>query len=333
MAVIGVVANLTLGGRFAAADGGTVEAAPRDLGAWYGAGLQDYGRAMNALSSYREPPFIPIGLSLGVRDGHFMFGTEVSLAFRVVNGFLAGAYVDGLYGAGRYCFSVGPEAALGPLVLDGGYMGCATAGPTRIHVGVATVMGTLLRSLLCAWLALSSGVVLAAQGDSAPGTSWTLIRSPPPPAPTPPPPPLPALGRTFFVPVGLNVGGAMGPYGRFHVGGELSAVWTRTAFSSEKPLGLFWGLYADGLYVLNKGGRFTVGPELGWSILGVDGGYELITDGGTYRHGAALRAFVHIPNLYVTAYSRGHHVSEGNPFFDFGVLLKLPLGYAPRRGW
>jgi hypothetical protein len=137
------------------------------------------------------------------------------------------------------------------------------------------------------------------------------------------------LGKTFFVPVGLNLGGAMAPYGRFHVGGEVSAVWTSAPFSHERPFVAFWGLYSDVLYVPGNGCRFTVGPELGWTILAIDGGYEGIADAGGYRHAVAVRALTHVPNLFLSLYARGHYVSSGFPFFDFGVLFKLPLGYQP----
>ena len=137
------------------------------------------------------------------------------------------------------------------------------------------------------------------------------------------------FGRTFFLPAGINLGGAMGQRGRFHVGGELSAVWTSRPVSREQPFFAFWGLYADMLYVPGKGYRFTIGPELGWTIFAVDGGYEGISDDSGYHHGFAVRALTHIPRLYLSAYARGHYVTSGFPFFDFGVLLKLPLGYRP----
>jgi len=137
------------------------------------------------------------------------------------------------------------------------------------------------------------------------------------------------LGRTFFVPVGVNLGGAMGQRGRFHVGGELSLVWTSAPVSLDQPFFTFWGLYSDVLFVPSKGYRFTVGPELGWTIFAVDGGYEGISEGSGYHHGFAVRALTHVPRLFITAYARGHYVTSGYPFFDFGVLLKLPLGYRP----
>jgi len=137
------------------------------------------------------------------------------------------------------------------------------------------------------------------------------------------------FGKTFFIPVGVNIGGAMGQYGAFHVGGEISAVWMSSPLDLEQPFFPFWGLFADALFVPGKGSRFTVGPEIGWTILALDGGYEGIAYASGYRHGLVVRALTHVPNLFLSLYARGHYVSSGFPFFDFGVLFKLPLGYQP----
>jgi hypothetical protein len=99
------------------------------IGDWFSATMNDYGSAMNHLSGYKAPPYIPIGVSLGARHGHFMFGTEVSLVFDINKWAWAGGYLDGLYGAGQFCFSLGPELGISALGLDGGYMGCTADAP------------------------------------------------------------------------------------------------------------------------------------------------------------------------------------------------------------
>jgi hypothetical protein len=99
------------------------------VGDWLSAVFHDYDRGTNRLSNYQSPPLIPIGASLGARNGRFMFGTEVSVVLAGTKGQWAGGYIDGLYGAGQYCFSLGPEVGFWVLGVDGGYMGCAADGP------------------------------------------------------------------------------------------------------------------------------------------------------------------------------------------------------------
>jgi len=106
------------------------ETRPHGVADWFEATRRNYVDAMNQITNYKRPPYIPIGVSLGSRDGHFMFGSEVSLVYQGVDQAVwAGGYIDGLYGAGRFCFSLGPEFGYWLLGIDGGYMGCATDGP------------------------------------------------------------------------------------------------------------------------------------------------------------------------------------------------------------
>jgi len=97
---------------------------------WFTATFRDYDHGTNRLTNYKSPPLIPIGVSLGARNGHFMFGTEVSMIVHDIGEVVfVGGYIDGLYGADQFCFSLGPELGTYGVGVDGGYMGCAANGP------------------------------------------------------------------------------------------------------------------------------------------------------------------------------------------------------------
>ncbi len=88
---------------------------------------------------------------------------------------------------------------------------------------------------------------------------------------------------------------------------------------------LWYGAYAD--VVLNAGHtRFSMGPELGWAFLGLDGGVLLRDDG---EPGFTLRPMLTLALL--SAYYRyGSYFDDSLSFHETGVLIKLPLSISDR---
>ncbi len=74
--------------------------------------------------------------------------------------------------------------------------------------------------------------------------------------------------EAFFL-AGLTGGGSFGtPGGGGYVGGEMSLAWLKE--------GLWGGFYGDAAYDFGHGAAtFTLGPELGFAVFGLDGGVGL----------------------------------------------------------
>jgi hypothetical protein len=129
------------------------------------------------------------------------------------------------------------------------------------------------------------------------------------------------------MPVGVSLGGALHPGGDsgFAVGGEVSIVHLGQGWLGHTPT--WHGGYVDAIYDPRSDmARFSVGPEIGDIIAGVDGGYVLETGRGGTFHGIALRGIltVGIAALFV----RVEHLFGDAPdptFVELGLLLKFPL--------
>ncbi len=69
-----------------------------------------------------------------------------------------------------------------------------------------------------------------------------------------------------FVLTGLTTGGSFGSHGGgYYLGGEVSAAWLFE--------GVWGGVYADAAYDFGQGATtVSLGPEVGWMVLGLDGG-------------------------------------------------------------
>ncbi|MBI2892870.1 MAG: hypothetical protein HYY06_04910 [Deltaproteobacteria bacterium] len=124
----------------------------------------------------------------------------------------------------------------------------------------------------------------------------------------------------LFAPAGINLGYATHP-GRSDsgvVGVEASLVW----FDG------FWvGGYVDALYEPANGRtRLGIGPEIGFSIFGLDFGAVADLGGSETLWGYAIRGMLTIG--YAAIYARYVNVS-GDPdesgFGELGVLVKWPL--------
>jgi hypothetical protein len=106
------------------------------------------------------------------------------------------------------------------------------------------------------------------------------------------------------------------------VGGEISAVRYRD------PSNLWSGAYVDGACDLARDTwRTGVGGEVGWMILGLDGGLELSL-GDETEVGIRVRAAI---TTGVLAAYGGYERVAGEDIGGVGLLLKWPLRITPRR--
>lgn len=119
---------------------------------------------------------------------------------------------------------------------------------------------------------------------------------------------------------GLVSGFSFGPTGGFYIGGELSVVRQFQEFA-------WLGGYIDGVYDFGKDQtRLSIGPEFGWSALGVDGGYLLAVDTAGVHHGVTARPLLTMG--FVSAYGRISHLFGVNStWLEAGVLLKYPVEF------
>lgn len=102
----------------------------------------------------------------------------------------------------------------------------------------------------------------------------------------------------------------------FTLGGEFSFghLWELT----------YVGGVVDTLYDWGRdGGRTMIGPMVGWSVVGIDGGYLVEYGEGPTLHGGAVRLFFTIG--VVALYTRVGILSNGTDFVEYGALLKIPL--------
>ena len=127
----------------------------------------------------------------------------------------------------------------------------------------------------------------------------------------------------IWMPVGLSTGYALHdklPNGAL-LGPELSIVHITNQ-------AVWYGGYAD--YLWDRGSdrqRLSVGPEVGYTYFGLDGGYVL-EQGDKLRHGVALRPLLTIGFLAVGF--RGVKVfgDGGETLGEISVLVKLPFPVA-----
>ena len=117
---------------------------------------------------------------------------------------------------------------------------------------------------------------------------------------------------------GLATGISFGP-ASYYLGGEVSVVRQFREFA-------WLGAYLDGVYDFGRQHtRLSIGPEVGWSALGLDGGYLVALDGSGARSGLTVRPMLTMG--YVTGYARLSHLFEGATWLEAGVLLKYPVEF------
>src|SRR5690606_27318542 len=100
---------------------------------------------------------------------------------------------------------------------------------------------------------------------------------------------------------GIATGFSFAP-GGYYIGGEVSIVRQFREFT-------WLGAYIDGVYDFGRDqSRFSVGPEFGWSAIGIDGGFLITHDSGGTRMGFTVRPLLTMG--VVSAYVRASHVFE-----------------------
>ncbi len=163
-------------------------------------------------------------------------------------------------------------------------------------------MPRFVRLLVGSWAALA--VVASAEGASAHGFP----------------------NANIWMPVGLSTGYSLhddGPNGAL-LGPELSLVHiTNDA--------IWYGGYTDFVWDLGSDRqRFSIGPEFGWTFVGLDAGYVL-EQGDRIRHGVALRPLLTI--AVVSVGFRGVKVfgDGGETLGEISVLVKLPFPVSTTR--
>jgi len=119
---------------------------------------------------------------------------------------------------------------------------------------------------------------------------------------------------------GVSLGGSFGPDDTQHLtlGGELSAAY----FMGDSRPGYWVGAFVDGhAEVGGDGGRVSVGPQVGWMILGLDVAYVLATTGDGVHHGVSGRFSLTI-GIVALSFRLGY---AGGTFGEVGLVLKLPV--------
>lgn len=106
-----------------------------------------------------------------------------------------------------------------------------------------------------------------------------------------------------------------------YLGGELSAIYLREDL-------FYGGAYADVSRSLKKNMRYSAGPEFGFAVFGVDGGYVYQKDDGIVHHGYSIRPYIFIP-FYASLclfYRRIQIKDNGwNGTNEIGFQIKIPI--------
>ncbi|MGZ5969463.1 MAG: hypothetical protein ACXWP4_17445 [Polyangiales bacterium] len=126
-----------------------------------------------------------------------------------------------------------------------------------------------------------------------------------------------SLETAWYASPGVDIGIATGRSAKTSVvlGGELSFV--------RFPIGerTWIGGYVDGLRDFGKDRtRFSLGPEIGWGVLGLDGGVRTSIGDGT-RVGWTIRPMLSFVRVHL--YTRLSHDGEGTGT-EVGLLFKFP---------
>jgi hypothetical protein len=124
----------------------------------------------------------------------------------------------------------------------------------------------------------------------------------------------PSVG--LYLPVGLSTGAVFDHHAGFDLGAEVSMAYLWRSL-------LWLGAYADASRNLTAGTwRMSAGPELGYGVVGVDGGYLVERGGQARRRGFAARVL--LGGLPVALACRAGMLG-GDAFAEVGLLLKWPL--------
>ena len=138
----------------------------------------------------------------------------------------------------------------------------------------------------------------------------------------------PKIRSGWYGPVGFNFGGAIhgeGVSNGFLLGAEGSLV-----HFDASDLGLWVGGYVDALGDFGADAlRASIGPEIGYRLVGVDAGYVLDVSPLGVHHGICVRPVVTV--AIFALYGRFGYLftrEEAPTFGEIGLLVKIPLDVA-----
>jgi hypothetical protein len=164
----------------------------------------------------------------------------------------------------------------------------------------------------------------SAPSDGAPAEGASVAAEEPEPEPDYHPRRRGHFPSGWFLPVGLTLAGSAHPSAptSFAFGAEVSAV----AFPVGE--GNWVGGYADVVHeTKNELTRASLGLEMGYTFVGVDGGVALQTSAAGTHWGGVVRPM--LTTGFITFYGRwGWFAGEGERFREIGVLLKFPIHLA-----
>ncbi len=140
------------------------------------------------------------------------------------------------------------------------------------------------------------------------------------------------IARGWYVSPGLPFAlSARKGGGGFVTGAELSLAGYEVI--GRPGHGWWTGLYVDGVEDSGTDSkRLSVGPEIGNTIFGIDGGYLLERTDGRTLQGVCVRPLLTIG--WVALFARVGWLPDANnaTFGEFGLLLKAPMNIACERG-
>jgi hypothetical protein len=135
---------------------------------------------------------------------------------------------------------------------------------------------------------------------------------------------LPYMGPSsgWFLPVGADLGVAILPNSSpgALLGGEASLVY----FDTQGPS--WFGAFASAAFITNANqGRFSIGPEAGFAIFGIDGGLLDVVASGQDFAGVTVRPMLTVG--FATLYARWDHTFShgGADAGQIGALIKFPV--------
>jgi hypothetical protein len=136
---------------------------------------------------------------------------------------------------------------------------------------------------------------------------------------------LPYMGPSsgWYMPAGIDLAVAILPNSSpgALLGGEISLAYLEL---NDTPK--WFGVFASAAYVTNANvERFSVGPEIGLAIFGLDGGLVDVVGGGQNAAGVTLRPMLTVG--FATIYGRWDHTfaNGGVDSGQIGGMLKFPF--------
>jgi hypothetical protein len=132
----------------------------------------------------------------------------------------------------------------------------------------------------------------------------------------------------WYLPVGINAGFAV--LAKSSPGAVVGAEASVVHLGDQES---WLGAYVDAAYITNENAtRFSAGPEIGFFIFGLDGGFLDVIDHGRDLAGFTLRPMLTLG--VVAIYARWDHTFSRDDREDgaqIGILLKLPIALSGQK--